>query len=94
MQSKFANVVTQERRYADGNGQLHSARDYDEKLQDAGTALVDMISLSKCKGLLYCSRSTFAETSRLYGDFDAERLVDIDRYNWHIQIKRWVQEYL
>jgi len=94
MVSKFANVVTQKRRYSDGNGQLHSARDYNEKRQDADAALVDMIALSKCKGLLYCSRSTFAETSRLYGDFDAERLVDIDRYNWLIQIKKWVQEYL
>lgn len=94
MRSKFANVITQDRRYSDGNGQLHSARDYDEKLQDANAALVDMIALSKCRGLLYCSRSTFSETSRLYGNFDAERLVDIDRYNWPIQIKRWLQEYL
>lgn len=94
MCSKFANVITQKRRYSEDNRQLHSARDYDEKHQDAVEALTDMVTLSKCRGLLYCSRSTFSEISRLYGDFNTERLVDIDRYNWPIQIKRWLQEYL
>ncbi len=69
-------------------------RDYPEKLADAQAALVDMMALSRCAGLVYCSRSTFAETSRLYGNFKAERLVDVDRLNWLIQLKKQMQEYL
>lgn len=91
---EFSNVLVQEKRYSLNNAQLHSVRDYDEKQSDADAALIDLITLSKCKGLVYCSRSTFAETSRLYGDFDKERLVDVDRFNVLVSIKRWLQERL
>jgi len=91
---KFPNVITQDRRYCADNKQLHSVRDYTEKTKDADDALVDMITLSRCKGLVYCSRSTFAETSRLYGGIGRQRLVDVDRYNCAVQFKKRLQEYL
>lgn len=90
----FSSVVTQKKRYSVDNAQLHSVEDYDEKPNDADVALIDMMTLSKCRGLVYCSRSTFAETSRLYGDFDPKRLTDIDRFNLIVNGKRWLQEYL
>ena len=92
--AEFSNIITQHRRYSETNNQLHSIEDYDDKINDADSALIDMIALSKCKGLVYCSRSTFAETSRLIGDFERKRLVDVDRYNLIVQLKKALQEYL
>ncbi len=91
---RFSNVITQTRRYCAGNEQLHSPKHYSEKVTDAEAALTDMYALSECRGLVYCSRSTFSETSRLLGDFDRDRVVDVDRYDAVIQIKRLLQEYL
>jgi len=92
--AEFSNIITQNRRYSGTNNQLHSIEDYDGKVDDADSALIDMIALSKYKGLVYCSRSTFAETSRLIGNFEGERLVDVDRYNLIVQLKKLLQEYL
>jgi hypothetical protein len=87
-------VINQKRRYSATNGQLHSVRDYTEKLEDADAALVDMYALSRCAGLVYCSRSTFSETSRILGQFKRCRVVDVDRYNLVVQFKKILQEYL
>ncbi len=92
--SEFSNIITQNRRYSDLNHQLHSVEAHTDKENDADSALIDLIALSKCRGLVYCSRSTFAETSRLIGDFESKRLVDVDRYNVIVRIKKTLQEYL
>ena len=92
--AQFSSVIIQTKRYPPKNTQLHVINEYDEKRNDADAALIDLIALSKCRGLVYCSRSSFSETSRLYGDFDRDRLVDIDRFNAVVNIKQWLQERL
>ncbi len=93
-QQNFPNVITQNRRYCESNSRLHLSTEYPEKLKDADIALVDMYALSRCSGLVYCSRSTFSETSRILGQFERERVVDVDRYNLFIQVKKLLREYV
>ncbi len=91
---KFDNVITQAKRYSSKNLQLHGVSSNSQSTEDAFSALVDMFALSRCAGLVYCSRSTFSETSRLLGDFDCSRVVDVDKYNPLIQLKRALQDVL
>lgn len=97
---EFKNVITSEKQYPKNNTQLHAVRQDDNSLQGdssldgATSALVDMFALSKCAGLVYCSRSTFAETSRLIGAIPPKRVTDVDNYNVVIRLKRILQEYL
>lgn len=91
---EFEKVITSNKQYAPDNTQLHVVGNDDSSLTGATSALIDMLALSKCAGLVYCSRSTFAETSRLFGAIDSKRVVDVDRFNALIRLKRMVQEYL
>ncbi len=91
---EFKKVVTYPKRYAQNNTQLHASYGDNCKTEGAKSALIDMFALSKCAGLVYCSRSTFAETSRLIGEFESSRVVDVDRFNLLVRLKRHAQEYL
>ena len=91
---KFDNVVISDKHLSKENRQLHTLKVSDSKLDNSYAALVDMMVLAKCDALVYCSRSTFAETSRLLGDFNTEQLFDLDRYNLTVRFKRFIQEYL
>ena len=91
---KYSNVVVSNKRFNLSRQQLHDANSTDQKVDGAREALIDMVALSRCNSLMYCSRSTFAETSRLMGSFSKNELYDIDRYNLKIRLKRFLQEYL
>jgi len=91
---KFDNVVTHAKRYSNNNMQLHRVSTKSRSVDDAFSALIDMFALSRCAGLVYCSRSTFSETSRLLGSFDSSRLVDVDKHNLLVRAKRVLQDYL
>lgn len=91
---RFDRVLTSNKHFADNNHQLHTLKPSDTKLDNSYAALVDMIMLSMCDALVYCSRSTFSETSRLLGDFDRDSLFDLDRFSLKIRFKRFLQEYL
>lgn len=91
---KFDNVVTSDKVLSKENEQLHTLEASDSKLDNSCAALVDMMVLSKCDALVYCSRSTFSEASRLLGDFAKAQLFDLDRYNVKVWFKRFIREYL
>jgi hypothetical protein len=91
---KFDNVLTNDKRFSNNNRQLHKLEESDQKLDDSYAALVDMMMLARCNALIYCSRSTFSETSRLLGQFDKDQLFDLDRFNFSVRFKRFIQEYL
>ncbi|MGH1427538.1 MAG: nodulation protein NodZ [Arenicella sp.] len=94
LKSEFSSVFTFDKRFSVNSGQLHSDQSYDLKEQDSQAALLDMYALAKCDGLVYSSRSSFSRVSRILGEFKVEDTFDIDRYNFRIRLKTFIQEYL
>lgn len=94
VKKKFQHVIVSDKEFNPKNKQLHTLVHSDKKTKNATAALVDMVALSRCDALVYCSRSTFSETSRLMGSFNRRTIFDIDRYNVKVRIKRFIQEYL
>ena len=90
----FDNVMTAQKVFADNEQQLHTPSCSDDKLQQSYAALVDMYALSKCAGLIYSSRSTFAKVSQLLGEESYQHMIDIDKFNPIVQGKNLAQEYL
>ena len=91
---KFGKVLVSDKQLSKENRQLHTLTVSDRKLDNSFAALVDMMMLARCDALVYCSRSTFSETSRLLGEFDKSQLFDLDRYNLKVRFKQFIQEYL
>lgn len=87
-------LITTPKNYNENNVRLHGAGNDQDRLLHGESALVDMFSLARCNGLVYCSRSTFAEVSRLVGNFDKNKAVDVDRYYPPMLLKRILREFV
>ncbi len=57
-------------------------------------AVVDMKLLSLCDSLVYSSRSTFAEISHVWSKLDDGSVIDVERLNPFLWIKRIIQDHL
>jgi len=54
--------------------------------------LVDMYLLAECDCLIYSGYSTFSLISRILSDAQPENIVDIDRFNVKVRLKKIIRE--
>lgn len=78
---KFGRVITTPKWFPPEGATMHQSEHCADPVENGVEALVDMYLLARCDALVYASRSTFSEISRLVSDIPPNRVTDIDRHN-------------
>ncbi len=90
--SKFKNVFSTPKWFPGGLSSMHQNDSCPDKIANGIEALVDMYLLAECDYLIYPGCSTFSWISRVLSNIGSDRVVDIDRYNPKVQLKRLIRE--
>lgn len=88
---RFDRVVTTPKWFPPEGATMHQNASCADPVENGIEALVDMHLLSRCDALVYASRSTFSEISRLLGAIPRERVIDVDRFNPAMIAKRMIR---
>lgn len=94
IQAAFGNLHVTEKYLPEDGGRLHLLHGEVDPVREAENAMIDMWALAGCDHLIYSRNSTFSGASALIGGIPPERLVNVDRHNLRITVKRIVQDYL
>ncbi len=89
---RFRNVFSTPKWFPDAMSPMHQNRSCPDKVANGIEALVDMYLLAECHCLIYSGYSTFSLISRILSDARIENIVDIDRFNPSVRLKRWIRE--
>jgi hypothetical protein len=85
---RFGHVVTTPKWFPPEGAVMHQNAECADPNANGIEALVDMHLLARCDALVYASRSTFSEISRLLSSIPADRITDVDRYDPTMVAKR------
>lgn len=91
-QKRFKNVFSTPKWFPDGLSSMHQNDSCPDKVSNGIEALLDMYLLASCDYLIYSGCSTFSWISRILSNVPSERIVDIDRFNPKVRLKRWIRE--
>lgn len=95
IRATFGDVHITEKYLPKDGRHLHGAQaDGIDPVLEAENAMIDMWALARCDHLVYSKNSTFSGTSAIIGGLSGDRLVNVDRFNPKIVIKRFLQDYL
>lgn len=89
---RYKNVFSTPKWFPDGFSSMHQNRTCPDKVANGIEALVDMYLLADCDYLIYPGSSTFSWISRLLSDMPSERVVDTERFDPKVRLKRWIRE--
>ncbi len=90
--ARFPDAKTIDKALATDGRALHfSAGGFSDPVIEARNALVDMVALSRCDWLLHSRHSTFSVTAALIGRIPKNRQIDIDRTNFKVRMKQFLQ---
>jgi hypothetical protein len=89
---RYKNVFSTSKWFPGELSPVHQNPDCPDKVLNGIEALVDMYLLADCDYLIYPGRSTFSWISRILSDIPSERIVDIDRFNLKVRLKRLIRE--
>jgi len=89
---QFKNVISTAKWFPDGMLSMHYNSACPDRVASGIEALVDMYLLSDCDYLIYPSVSTFSWISWILSGLPPERVVDIDRFNPKVRLKRLIRE--
>jgi hypothetical protein len=90
--NRFNNVFSTLKWFPHGMSSMHYNKSCPDRVVNGIEALVDMYLLASCDYLIYSGYSTFSWISRLLSDIPSERIVDIDRFNLKVRLKRLIRE--
>ncbi len=91
-QRRFKNVLSTPKWFPDNMASMHQNIDCPDKIANGIEALVDMYFLAECDCLIYSGYSTFSLISRILSDAQPENIVDIDRFNVKVRLKKVIRE--
>lgn len=96
IQAAFGNLHVTEKYLPEDGRRLHQPGDHTDAdpVREAENAMIDMWALAGCDHLIYSRNSTFSGASALIGAIPRARLVNVDRSNPRIMLKRFLQDYL
>jgi len=86
------NVFSTYKWYPEGTTSMHQNMNCPDKIANGIEALVDMYLLAECDCLIYSGYSTFSFISRILSDALPEKIVDIDRFNVKVRLKKVIRE--
>lgn len=88
---RFDRVLTTPKWFPPEGATMHQNSDCADPVENGLEALMDMYLLAQCDALVYASRSTFSEISRLVSDIPAARVTDVDRLDPSMIAKRFLR---
>jgi len=91
---KYDNVFSTPKWFPEGMASMHQNTGCPDKIENGIEALVDMYLLAECDCLIYSGYSTFSLISRILSDAKPKNIVDIDRFNIKVQLKKNIRELL
>jgi hypothetical protein len=91
---RFRNVFSTKKWFPDGISSMHQNLACRDKVKNGIEALIDMYLLADCDYLIYPSVSTFSWISYLLSQIPPEKVVDIDRFNLKVKLKRSIREFV
>ncbi|MBK7405912.1 MAG: hypothetical protein IPJ41_15150 [Phycisphaerales bacterium] len=90
---QFRNVITTPKWFPPEGATMHQNDACADPVANGVEALVDMYLLACCDALVYASRSTFSEISRLISKIPDERTTDVDRRDPGMIAKRFLRRF-
>ena len=89
---RFKNILSTPKWFPEGMTSMHQNVNCLDKVANGIEALVDMYLLAQCDCLIYSGYSTFSLVSRVLSDAPPENIVDIDRFNIKVRLRRFIRE--
>jgi hypothetical protein len=89
---RYKNIFSTSKWYPDDLSPMHRSSSCSDKVLNGIEALVDMYLLADCNYLIYPSGSTFSQVARLLSKMPSENVVDIERFNPRVRLKRWIRK--
>lgn len=89
---RYRRVLTTEKWYPPAADCMHQNNSCPDKLRNGMEALIDMSLLAQCSALIYPSYSTFSSISALLSQAAAENIIDVNRWDVNVRLKRFVRE--
>jgi hypothetical protein len=89
---RYKNIFSTSKWYPDDLSPMHRSSSCSDKVLNGIEALVDMYLLADCDYLIYPGGSTFSQAARLLSKMPSENVVDIERFNPRVRLKRWIRE--
>jgi len=90
--NRFKNVFSTHKWFPDSFSPMHQNSACPDRVLNGIEALVDMYLLADCDYLIYPGASTFSRLARLLSNIPDENVVDIERFNPKVRLKRWIRE--
>ena len=89
---RFKRVISTPKWFPDGMASMHQNISCPDKIANGVEALVDMYLLADCDYLIYPGSSTFSCISRLLSNMPPEKVVDVERFNPNVRLKKLIRE--
>jgi hypothetical protein len=89
---RYKNIFSTPKWFPDRLSPMHQNSTCPDKVLNGIEALVDMYLLADCDYLIYPGGSTFSQLARLLSNIPAENVVDIERFNPKVRLKRFIRE--
>ncbi len=89
---RFKNVFSTPKWFPDNMNSMHQNTNCPNKVANGIEALLDMYLLAECDCLIYSGYSTFSFISRVLSNAQPENIVDIDRYNIKVRLRKLIRE--
>ncbi|HZW11193.1 MAG TPA: nodulation protein NodZ [Phycisphaerales bacterium] len=88
---EFGEVLTTPKWFPPEGAVMHQNEQCADPVANGVEALTDMYLLARCDALVYASRSTFSEISRLISEIPPDRVADVDRRDPTMIAKRMLR---
>jgi len=89
---RYSNVFSTPKWFPGDSSAMHQNAACSDRVVNGMEALVDMYLLAECDYLIYSGASTFSRIACLLSNMPAENIVDIDRLNPKVRLKRFIRE--
>jgi len=89
---RFKNVFSIPKWFPESMASMHQNVNCPDKVANGIEALVDMYLLADCDYLIYPGSSTFSCVSQLLSNKPPEKVVDIERFNPKVRLKKLIRE--
>jgi hypothetical protein len=89
---RYKNVFSTPKWFPNDSSPMHQNAVCPDKVLNGIEALVDMYLLADCDYLIYPGGSTFSRLARLLSNISSENVVDIERFNPRVRLKRLIRE--
>jgi hypothetical protein len=91
---RYKNVFSTSKWFPGELSPVHQNPSCPDKVLNGIEALVDMYLLADCDYLIYPGASTFSRIARLLSKIPNENVIDIQRFNPRVQLKRLIREWI